>query len=188
MIIRLPVKPFIKKYLNRQFGKELKLSDPNFFSGLIKGNLKKFEKGNPIVQRNNNKLIDGINFLGYDIFIGEGIYRERGAFIATKDILFINEAIDNLICRSMYDWIYSPASPHKEVDYNIIAFRDMYDISEDELPFDNLKRWFYRERIRMQQRADYLIPDRENQLIIDFKYDPEKPIIPDMQLNLQLVV
>jgi hypothetical protein len=85
----------------------------------------------------------------------------------------MNEAMDNMIRRNMYDWIYSPASPHKEVDYNIIAFRDMYGIDEDELPFDNLKRWFYRERQRMDKRVNYSIEDKEDQLVIEFKFDAD---------------
>lgn len=171
MIIRIPVKPFIKKYLTRQFGAELKLSDRNFFSILIIGLLRKFEKGNPVVQRPNHKIIDGVNFVGYDVFIGNGIFEKYGAYISTENILFLNEALDNMIRRCMYDWIFSPASPHKEVDYNIIAFREMYGIEEDELPFDNLKRWFYRERQRMDKRGNYRIEDKDRELVIEYKYD-----------------
>ena len=182
MIIRIPVKPFICKYLQRQFGQELTLSDHNYISMLFIGLLRKFEKGNPVVQRPNSKIIDGVAFVGYNVFIGDGLYNKYGAYISNDHIKFLNEALDNMICRQMFDWIYSPASPHKEVDYNIIAFRDMYGIEEDELPFDNLKRWFYRERIRMMKRNGYAIPDRENQLVIDFKYDPEKVVVPSNQV------
>lgn len=185
MIIRLPVKPFISKYLSRQFGKELKLSDANYFSILIIGLLRKVEKGNPVTLRPNHKIIDGVNFIGYNIFLGDGIFQKYGHFISTDHILKLNDSIDNLIRRNMFDWIYSPASPFKEVDYNIIAFREMYGISEDELPFDNLKRWFYRERLRMQKREGYTIPDKENQLVIDFKYE-EKVVVADNQLAFSI--
>lgn len=185
MIIRLPVKPFIQKYLTRQFGTELRLSDKNYFSILVTGLLRKFEKGDPVIQRPNSKIIDGINFVGYNIFIGDSTFKDRGAFISTKDILFLNEALDNMICRAMYDWIYSPASPHKEVDYNIIAFREMYDISEDELPFDNLKRWFYRERQRMDKRKNFYIEKREEQLVIDYKYEFVPPVV-DVQIKMAI--
>jgi hypothetical protein len=171
MIIRLPLKPFIAKFVTRQFGPQLKVTDHNYFSMLVTAMLRKFEKGNPVIQRPNSKIIDGVNFVGYDIFIGDGVFNKRGAFISAEDILKLNESMDNMICRTMYDWIYSPVATHKEVDYNIKAFRDMYDITEDELPFDNVKRWFYRERQRMEKRKNQVLENKD-QIVIDFKYDP----------------
>jgi hypothetical protein len=43
-----------------------------------------------------------------------------------------------------------------QVDQTIREFTALYDFSEDELPFENLKRWYYRERRERELRRKKL--------------------------------
>lgn len=181
MIIRLPVKPFIAKYLRKQFGENLPVTEKNFFNALIISMLQKFEKGNPVVQKNNHKIIDGIKFVGYNLVISDYVFNKHGAYISNENIFLLNDAVDNMIRRQMFDWIQGPAKPHKEVDYNILAFRNIYGITEDELPFDNLKRWYYRER---QRQEKYKAPKVDTILFIDYSYEVEEKNINDKQMEM----
>lgn len=178
MIIRLPIKPGIKKFLIAQFGENMFLTEKNYFCMMVVSMLEKFEKGNPVVQRPNNKMIDGDKYVGYNVQLSDYLLNKKGGYISNENIRLLNEALENMIRRQMYDWIQSPAKTHKEVDYNIHAFRDLYGIFEDEMPFDNLKRWYYRER---ERRDKYKSPKVDTILVIEYDYDVEE-VIDDRQM------
>jgi len=155
--ILLPVRPYIFRYLTIQYGKELCLSDRGMVSFLLFNMLEKHKKQDPSTVRPNQKMIDGIKYVGYAIFIGDIYEAARGLYISPKKIQLFNESVDDMIREEMYRWCVHPGlkdgATDAIVDFNIHRFRDMYGITEDELPFDNLKRWFYRNRERLDQRG-----------------------------------
>lgn len=161
--ILLPVWPHIKKYLMVQYGKEMTLSERGMPSRLLKNMLEKHKKGDPATIRPNQKLIDDKKFLPYKVFVGDEIQGSKGLYLSPAKIKEFNDCVDDMFREEMYRWCKHPNATEHQVDFLIHRFRDQYNISEDELPFDNLKRWYYRERIRLEDRAKVEV-DRTPQL------------------------
>lgn len=151
--ILLPCRAHIKRYLTIQYGKELCLSDRGVVSCLLLNMLEKHKKEDPSMVRPNQKMIDDIKYFGYPIYVGDVYEVDRGLYLSDKKIKQFNEGIDDMIREEMYRWCNHPGSIDHKVDYDIVRFRDMYGITEDELPFDNLKRWYYRNRERLDKRG-----------------------------------
>jgi len=151
--ILLPLRPYIKRYLTIQYGKELCISDRGMVSFLLLNMLEKHPKSDPSTIRPSAKLIDDVEFVGYPIFIGDKYQKSRGLYLTQEKILEFNDSLDDMIREEMYRWCNHPGSIDGKVDFDIVRFRDIYGITEDELPFDNLKRWYYRNRERLQKRG-----------------------------------
>jgi hypothetical protein len=83
----------------------------------------------------------------------EGIQR-LGGYLTNADILKFSQAMDLLIRQEMYRWCQHPNATDHVIDFNIRRFIDLYGFSEDDLPFENLKRWYFRERERINKRLN----------------------------------
>lgn len=148
-VVRIPVYPHVAAYLKFYFGERMFVSDRNTISILVRSMLKKFDKMDPGLVRPSQKLNLGATF---DIVIGKDGYKRLGAYMSNDDILEFSKAIDTMIRQEMFRWCNHPNSTDKVIDYNILRFRDLYGMSEDDFPFDNLKRWYFRERLRLKER------------------------------------
>lgn len=159
--ILLPVWPHLKKYLQIQYGKEMAVSDIGIVSFLLLNMLEKHKKSDPATVKPSQKLIDGEKFIGYPVYIGDKYENGHGLYLSHEKIKRFNESVDNALREEMYRWIQNPDTEHV-VDYAIVRFREFYGITEDELPFENLKRWYYRERIRLDDRTR-----------VEIRYEPQ---------------
>lgn len=130
--------------------------------------LEKHAKKDPATVRPSQKMIDGKEYVGYECYVGSAIFEDgRGSYISPKNIKRFNDGIDDMMREHMVVWIHHPEATDHVVDFNIIRFRDFFDITEDELPFDNLKRWYYRNRERLERRKTF-IPETEPQITLTF--------------------
>lgn len=151
--ILLPVWPHVKKYLEFHYGEQMAVSNRGTASFLLFNMLEKHKKGDPSTIKPSQKLIDNRTFIGYQVYVGDKDEASRGLFLSTDKIKRFNESIDNALREEMYRWCNHPNADDHYVDYNIQRFQVHYKITEDELPFDNLKRWYYRERKRIYTRS-----------------------------------
>lgn len=130
---------------------------------------KKFDKSDPSKVKRCPKLDLGATF---DIDIGKNT---SGTYLSNEDIRRFSNAIDLLIRQEMYRWCNHPNATDQVIDYNIRRFIDLYDFAEDDLPFENLKRWYYRERERRNKRSsDRLVEDYR----LFLSYAPLRDAIP----------
>ncbi len=143
------------------------LSNRGMPSCLLLNMLEKHKKGDPATIRPSQKLLDDAAYLPYPIFIGDSIQQKNGLFLSQEKIKKFNENVDDAFREEMYRWCKHPNATDFHVDYQIVRFRDMYSVTEDELPFENLKRWYYRERIRLDDRAKVDV-ERPAQLILSY--------------------
>ena len=187
--ILLPVKAHVKKYLLYTHGPQLDVSARGYLPFLILKMLEKHKKQDPSKVRPSQRLIDGKIFISYNVYVGDKY--EKTLYISNANILHFNDCIDDLLREEMYRYIHHPNATDECVDYNIKRFREMYTISEDELPFDNLKRWYYRERERINTRLKAPEPFKPQMTLSFSKEEPETKIIPLVEptphLQLQLI-
>ena len=163
-IIRIPVYRHVQRYLQIHHGEYIYSSDRNYASMLVRSMLKKFDKKEPWKQKPSNKLNLGATF---DIVIGRTRLEQLGTYISNEDILKFSKTIDLLIRQEMYRWCRHPNATDHVIDFNIRRFLDFYNFPEDDLPFDNMKRWYFRERERIDKRLNPPIVE-QYQLVFQF--------------------
>jgi hypothetical protein len=151
--ILLPVKAHVKKYLEVQYGKEMDLNDRGIMALLVRSLLRHHKKQDPATVRPSQKLIDNKKYFPYPVYIGDKIVRSNGLYLDNETIKKFNESVDDAIREEMFWWCQHPGSIDHIVDFDIVRFRDKYNMTEDDLPFDNLKKWYYRERKRLLDRG-----------------------------------
>ncbi len=157
--ILIPVRKHIEKYLTIQHGRQLVISSRGYMPLLLMRMLQKHDKQDPGLVRPSQKLIDHKIYFPYPVYIGSSYFKTKGSYISQEDLLRFNDAVHDMICEEMYRWcghaIYGdPNTIDSVVDYNIRRFQDWYGFTEEDLPFDNLKRWYYRERERIEKRKN----------------------------------
>jgi hypothetical protein len=174
--ILLPVKAHVKKYLEHTHGQQMEVCDRGYAPFLLLNLLEKFKKQDPGTVKPGQKIIDNAKYFGYPIYVGSKYETSKGTFISKFNIDRFNDSIDDLLREEMYRFCNHPNAVDHVVDYNIIRFCEFYHITEDELPFDNLKRWYYRERERLTERLNYK-PPFEPQYTLTYSKE-EEPIPP----------
>ncbi len=148
--VRITVKPHVKRYLTVQFGPVLFISDRNYAAGLLRSMFEPFAKDDPAKVRPSLKQSLGET---YDVCMGTSGLRTYGGYLSNEKLKLFSEAIDLMIKQEMYRWCQHPNATDMVVDFNIRRFQDFYGFQEEHLSFDNLKRWYYRERRRLEERA-----------------------------------
>lgn len=148
-IIQLTVEPHVETYITTAFGKQLELSDNNQITVLLKNLMEPFSKVDPGKMRPSKKYSLG-GFI--NIFVSDYLLKKHGGYISDENIKSFSKSVDLIIKQNMYSWCHAHNRPDEYVDYNIKRFLDFYGFSEDDLSFDNCKRWYYRERERMAKR------------------------------------
>jgi hypothetical protein len=162
--IRIPVYPYVRRYLEVQYGPSLYVFDRNYASTVLRSMLKKFNKQDPSIVRPSQKLNLGAT---YDITIGRNSLDRLGAYLTNEDIKRFSQAMDLLIRQEMYRWCQHPNATDHVTDFNIRRFIDLYGFSEDDLPFENLKRWYFRERERINKRLNARI-EQDYKMILSY--------------------
>lgn len=161
-LLQITVEPHVAIYLRHHFGRRIHLSDNNIVTLVLKPLLEPFDKTDPsrVKRQRKEELGDMI-----EVYISDLMIRKYGAYLSNEAIRNFNESVDLFVKQEMWRWCHHPNAHHKEVDYNIRRFIDFYGFAEDDLTFDNLKRWYYRERERIRLRkqkedpaVDLIIP------------------------------
>lgn len=148
-IVRITVRPHVKKYLVHNFGEVLMINDHNYPAILLRSLFQPFDKMDPALVRPALKESLG-EF--YDVAMGDHGLRRYGGYLTNDQIKGFDKAIDLMIKQEMYRWCKHPNRVDDVVDYNIQRFLAYYDFQDEELTFDNLKRWYYREGERIRKR------------------------------------
>lgn len=147
-LIQITVEPHVATYLRHHFGVRMSLSEKNIISTLLVSLFEPFDKVDPFLIKNQRKESLGDFF---DVYINDSMLRKYGGHLSNESISKFNESVDLIIKQDMYRWCHHPNADFKQVDYNIKRFIDFYGF-DDHLNFDNLKRWYYRERKRIADR------------------------------------
>jgi hypothetical protein len=149
-LVRLSVHPCIRKYLLFHYSEPFFVTEIGFIPAFIYNALEPITKVNAADVHKKDKVNYG-EFFGF--MVGEGTGRKKGISISSDNVKRFNAAVMDLLHEEMYRLITQLAKAGYQVDQTIREFQAMYNFTEDELPFENLKRWYYRERLRLESRA-----------------------------------
>lgn len=156
-LIRITVEPHVGVYLRVHYGDRMSLADKNFITSSLLHLFEPFDKVDPFLLKGQRKESLGDYF---DVYMSDNMLKKYGGHLSNGSIQAFNTSVDLVIKQDMYRWCHHPNADHTQVDYNIKRFIDFYNFAEDDLTFDNLKRWYYRERERIKRRkVDYPEPN-----------------------------
>lgn len=148
-LIRISVHPYVRKYCLHHYSEPFFVTERGYIPGYIENALERMPKVDPADYKKKDKIIYG-EFLG--VYITPATIRKRGNFISSDNVKLFNDVVSDLLHEEMYRFINQLNKFNCQVDDSIRNFQAMYDFTEDELPFENLKRWYYRERKRLEDR------------------------------------
>jgi len=179
-LIRLSVYPYVRKYLLFHYSEPFFVTERGFAPAFIYNALEPITKVNAGDFRKKDKVMYG-DFVGF--LVGEGTGRKKGIHISSNNVKLFNDVVLDVIHDEMFKLITSLKKAGYQVDDTIREFQAMYGFTEDELPFENLKRWYYRERIRHENREDERRSIEPQFTLNFFEEVKENPHIADMIFN-----
>lgn len=145
--IHLPVTPYIKKFLTVRLGKEYHLSLDDWFGGMIINMLEnKTNKNYSISESKKDKKTEHFSFTA-----SLSLSSKNGFFIEERHEHLINKIVDALFREDLY--INAIINKREyDIDYNtsINNVLDAYDITEEDLSVDALKRDLNRKRDKFE--------------------------------------
>lgn len=160
MIIRIPIRIHLLKYLRGKVGAEqVKIQHYS--------QLSLFEADSPVaqLQADLSKTIYpflNTNYAWEDIQVKNKLNKyglislelkdylvsTKKIFLSFKGVVALNDLIDAMMVEELSDLIDSTIANHKRQDIAILEFMNKYSIDEDDIRFDSLKKRIYRERLK----------------------------------------
>jgi hypothetical protein len=163
MLVRIPVRIHLLKYLKAKVGADkLEIrhfnqmemfadqSDIIFLQRQLSKTLYPFL--NTEVQWEQSQLgnqgkygIIGLNLKDY-------LINSRRIYISIQGVIKFNDCIDQIMLKEMIANIDKAISEKQRQDHTILEFMAKYQIDEDDIRFDSLKKRAYRERKRLAEK------------------------------------
>jgi hypothetical protein len=145
--ISFPVDPHVKKYLMRQYGTEtipFRRNDPihSFFLSLL-------ERPSTVFKHSQYKKPSGnkVKFV-----ISRSIKEKVGCVLPDENIIHLNFFIDHLIKSEFYSFVDSKIEEGMRTKNAIEAFCEKYEMGEEDIKFETLKKAYYRYEQKKSQK------------------------------------
>lgn len=142
--IEIPVRRHIKQYLEQKYGAPAKMErkhlEGSFLYELIE---------DPSRERDCDvgEFSSVINVL-----LPDRVLMRRGHYLTKTQVATFNAFIDNFIKEEMLKHIHLilRLNPHLEIRLAILDYQQQYQMSDDYLPYETIKKHYYRHRMRLQ--------------------------------------
>lgn len=144
--ISIPVKLHIKKYLDRKYGSEQKISKKTFIGlFLIEMLHKDIEKTNPFPGDH------------YNVVVPEFYFNKKGYSISQDKLRTIGVSFETLFINDFYHFVDTKLFEGNLNAYkSVVLFLKLYDIKEDELKLESMYRKYQRycdEKIKDKKKS-----------------------------------
>lgn len=183
ILIRVSVYPYIRKHLLYHYSEPFFVTERGYVPGFLENALEPVTKVDPAKVKKKDKVEYG-EFIGF--YVGAATVRKRGNVVSSHNVKLFNEVMADLIHEEMYRFITQLKTLGCQVDDSIRSFQAMYNFTEDELPFENLKRWYYRERERINMRKEIKAAIDPQFTLNFFEEKNNAPAVIDEQLGAQM--
>jgi hypothetical protein len=145
--IAIPVKPYVMKYLIHKYSSDtitFKRNDHihSTFLSLLQRPSKEYA-------HKKYKKVEGPNV---KFVISMSLKRNVGCVLPEENIRHFNFFIDYLIKHEFFDFVDSKIEEGVRTKNAIDAFMDKYDLGEDDIKFETLKKSYYRYEIEKNQK------------------------------------
>jgi len=137
VVIYFPVQPHVYKYLQSKVGESMTVSKKDFWGNLILDILSK-RYTSPVTQPEE---------LVYPVEISMRYMTEYGVFIDSRTVKKFNTQIDNLFREEMRTHVFINYEKNSiPKDRALKQFLDYFNISEDDIKFETLKKDLVRSK------------------------------------------
>lgn len=147
--INLPVSASIKKYLTARLGTDYHLSNNDWFGILFLNMLE--NKDNKYYEPVNKKAINKSET--FSISISMSMANKNGFNIRPKHEVQINKIVDDIFRHDMYTHALINKKEYSiEYQTTISNILDSYDITDEEMPYESIRRDFNRKKADIAAR------------------------------------
>ena len=147
--INIPFKPYLKKYIQIQFGEKIYLSERNWLGILILNILKrKSFKNNYDFKALDPTIKDSLTVITHE----DKSYR-YGCVLLPTQIYYLNSAIDDFFKRELIKQALVNQNNYG-IDFKttINNFLEAHDITEDDLNYQSIRKYFNRNHRKFKSR------------------------------------
>jgi hypothetical protein len=165
--IQIPVKPYVKKFLESNFGNPVNFShhkDENaFFQNLLKKPSRRWD------YQIKDKPVKSQEFI--EIVISEDMFYRYGWELTKTNVLKFGKFFESRIKLFMRVWVGVETSIGIPLYKSIRNFQEQYDLDEDDWKYEAIKKDFYRNAPK--QSIDFYkeIYKKIHKIILDNLYD-----------------
>jgi len=145
LIIPVAIKPYIKKFIGKEYQVEPFVLSTNNLYGIFLFNC--LQKPSPKLIRS----IDDVDSMPVSVYndtlkvmISENYWNKYGCIISPQKQYHFNKFVAYQFNEEFYKYVKNRIGSKGSINKAIITFRDNYDISEDELSFKTIQRAFQR--------------------------------------------
>jgi hypothetical protein len=157
--MRIPIKTYLHKYLLNQLGTEKfilqKYSNCNTSTRELLWQKRLSDLIFPLLITGNGYKPEEIgfkNFVYMAVFPSNTAIREKRMSISSKGVQCINNALYTWFMEDLQEFCDEALSTNQRIDMRILKFMSDYNIDEDDIRFDSLKKNYYRERVKTSQK------------------------------------
>lgn len=149
LTIELAVTPVVKKYLDVKVGKNYHLGVEDWFGGMIINMLEnKNTKHYTLLNKDPHLKTESFVFT-----VGMSTAQKNGFVILPKHEVLINSIVDDMFRKEIYiQAITNKKNYMIEYQTTIANTLDYYDITDEEMTYDTIKRDFSRKRAGLEER------------------------------------
>jgi len=153
--IHLPVTPAIKKYLDVRVGPNYKVGSEDWFGGIIISVLENKNSNKHYTLKNHREESATKEF---SFLMSLSCSEKNGILILPKHEVIINNIIEDAFRRDMYVNAIINKNQYN-IDYNTTFLNtlEFYDITDEEMTLDAIKRDFSRKKESIEKRM-FLLP------------------------------
>lgn len=146
--IHLPVTPAIKKYLTVRVGENYTVRFEDWFGGIVLSVLENTgSKHGQLVNKRENTATEEFTFT-----ISLSYAEKNGFIILPKHEVLINNIIEDIFRKEMYIQALINKKCYKiEYHTTFSNIMDVYDITDDDLTMDAVKKEFIRKRADIEK-------------------------------------
>lgn len=148
--IKIPTKSYLRKFIEVTFGSDLKLTERNWIGVLVLNILKRktFKNSNYDYKKYNFTYDDEIIFHAHL----DKTYR-YGCVLLEPQKFYINKSIDGIFKDEIIKQALINQSSYS-IDFktSILNILDAYDITEDELSYETLRKHYNRNYLKFKKR------------------------------------
>lgn len=174
--MRIPIKTYLFKYLKVQIGAEkfvlrrISVSEANTKELIWQQRLSKLIF--PLITTGEGYKADDIKFKNYTlvgVFLSDTLINHKRAAISEKGVNLINAQLYQWFMDDMFDCLDESISNGKRMDLQILEFMNRYDLDDEDIRFDSLKKNFYRDRKTNSEKV-FKKPSTTAQIVLDFGF------------------
>lgn len=138
----LPCKPYVKRYIEQNFGNPADFSSNKILQHELVRSLKKPNK------RLDSRL-DYINAVSnykskIDMIISEDMFLRYGWMLSVTDVVNINKIIESMVKGFMTTMVGLSVANGLPIKDSILCFQDRYNFPEEVWPYESIKKDFQR--------------------------------------------